>query len=63
MIINTRKVETYIFELDGDFYIEVAETAKKDFFEFYISHKDYAVKDLIGTYKCKEKDIRNIVKE
>lgn len=62
MIIKEEKVKISRYKLDNGFFVEVSESIKEDgFFDFYLFHEDYGIKDLMFGAECKKDDFETLI--
>lgn len=47
MILNRKAVVTFIYELTDDFYVDVSRSLNNKYYDFYLGHKSYGVKELM----------------
>ena len=62
MFINKRKIETLVYELEDDFYVEVSPDIKDDeVIHFYLCHKSYGIKEMM--FGVMKKDAGEMIEE
>lgn len=59
---NMKIIKIYRYELEDGFFVEISKSVEdNNFFDFYLFHIDYIIKDCIFSLKCKKEDFENLI--